>query len=170
MKRATREIRLRLKRPLGILIEGSRSETPPKVLRLLEKLKPTKVIAVGDVVAESLFEMGVKPDIYLIDGKSLRSPLTGAELGFDERVVVENPQGVVKEEAEEAVAEAMRSSGITRIEVLGEEDLLGFPAILYAPVGALVLYGQPRRGLVAVRVTEEKKKAIQRIYKAMPEA
>ena len=83
MKRATREIRLRLKRPLGILIEGNRSETPPKILRLLKKLKPTKVVAVGDVVTESLFEMGIKPEIYLIDGKSLRSPLTGAELGFD---------------------------------------------------------------------------------------
>ena len=167
MKRVTREVRLRLKRPLGILIKGSPSETAPKIQKLIESLKPSKIIAVGDVVAESLFKLGIKPYVYLVDGKSLRSPLSGIELSFDTRIVVDNPQGTVTEEAEEAIAKAMKEDGITRIEVVGEEDLLGFPAVLLAPNNALVFYGQPKRGIVAVLVNEDKKRAISRIYEAM---
>jgi uncharacterized protein (UPF0218 family) len=46
------------------------------------------------------------------------------------------------------------------IVVAGEEDLLALPAILLAPLGAIVLYGQWDRGAILVKVNEEKKKEV----------
>jgi uncharacterized protein (UPF0218 family) len=37
--------------------------------------------------------------------------------------------------------------------VEGEEDLLGIPCFLEAPLGAKVLYGMPGKGVVVVEVT-----------------
>jgi uncharacterized protein (UPF0218 family) len=54
--------------------------------------------------------------------------------------------------------------------VEGEEDLLTLIAVLYAPKNALVLYGQPHEGLVAVRITSEKKAQAERILKEMKSA
>ncbi len=51
------------------------------------------------------------------------------------------------------------------IIVKGEEDLLALPAILFAPLHSLVLYGQWNLGVVMVEVTEEKKKEVERILK-----
>ena len=48
----------------------------------------------------------------------------------------------------------------------GEEDLLGIPAVVLAPIGTLIFYGQPEvleypSGLVMVEVTVEKKREFQ---------
>ena len=39
-----------------------------------------------------------------------------------------------------------------KIVVEGEEDLATLPAILYAPPGSVVVYGQPDEGSVLVKV------------------
>jgi len=39
----------------------------------------------------------------------------------------------------------------------GEEDLLALPAIIHAPRGSILYYGQPNKGLACVIVTNEKK-------------
>ena len=39
----------------------------------------------------------------------------------------------------------------------GEEDLLTIPAVIEAPLGAVVFYGQPFEGVVAVKVDERSK-------------
>ncbi len=49
----------------------------------------------------------------------------------------------------------------------GEEDLATLPAILYAPLGSAVVYGQPNEGSVLVMVTPEKKKQIENLMKQM---
>ena len=51
------------------------------------------------------------------------------------------------------------------ILVKGEEDLLALPAILFAPLDAVVLYGQIDMGVVMVEVTEERKKEVKRILR-----
>ncbi|MBI4226331.1 DUF359 domain-containing protein [Candidatus Roizmanbacteria bacterium] len=51
------------------------------------------------------------------------------------------------------------------IVVKGEEDILALPAILFAPLHSVVLYGQIDMGVVMVEVTEQKKKEIQKLIK-----
>ena len=51
----------------------------------------------------------------------------------------------------------------TLIIVNGEEDLFTLPAILYAPVGTSVLYGQPDEGLVVVSVNNSLKTKVRNI-------
>ena len=53
------------------------------------------------------------------------------------------------------------------VVVDGEEDLLVLVAVLYAPVGGLVVYGQPGEGVVVVRVTEAKRAEALGILKGM---
>ncbi|OFZ40262.1 MAG: hypothetical protein A2070_06905 [Bdellovibrionales bacterium GWC1_52_8] len=43
------------------------------------------------------------------------------------------------------------------LRIEGEEDLLALPAILFAPLGALVIYGHWQLGVVGVEVTEKTK-------------
>ena len=54
-----------------------------------------------------------------------------------------------------------------KIIVDGEEDLATLPAILYAPLGSAVVYGQPNEGSVLVDVTPEKKLHIEEFMKKM---
>ena len=53
-------------------------------------------------------------------------------------------------------------TGYRTVEVKGEEDLLGFPAVLFMPLGSLVLYGQPQEGVVMIKVTEAAKNKLVR--------
>jgi len=79
-------------------------------------------------------------------------------------VKVTNPPGHITNELVNAVKEAylgIIKDGKQRIiEVDGEEDLAGVPAVLLAPLGSLVLYGQPGEGVVVVEVTEERKETL----------
>jgi uncharacterized protein (UPF0218 family) len=56
------------------------------------------------------------------------------------------------------------------VMVDGEEDLLTLVAVLSAPEHALVVYGQPHRGIVVVKVTEETRERMRRIVDAMEES
>ena len=49
----------------------------------------------------------------------------------------------------------------------GEEDLLVLVAVAFAPLGGLVVYGQPGEGLVVVRVTAEKRGEAWELLKGM---
>jgi len=62
---------------------------------------------------------------------------------------------------------ALEDDELVHIVVDGEEDLLVIVAVLYAPEGSLVVYGQPGEGIVVVRVTGEKRAEAVGILKAM---
>jgi uncharacterized protein (UPF0218 family) len=51
-----------------------------------------------------------------------------------------------------------------RIFVKGEEDLAALPAMMMAPVGSVIMYGQPDKGVILVRVTESKKAEIKDLF------
>jgi len=63
----------------------------------------------------------------------------------------------------------MSLAGDERIKIVvdGEEDLATLPAILYAPLGSAVVYGQPNEGSVLVEVTPEKKKHVMDLMNKM---
>jgi len=131
------------------------------------------IIAVGDVVTYHLREAGRVPDVALIDGKTERETVD-AEIGSalaaaddDRRLSVENPAASLSAELLEALSEALSDADPVIIEVTGEEDLAALPAILAAPDGASVVYGQPGEGMVRVAVTPESRTEARELFEAL---
>ena len=116
------------------------------------------VVAVGDIVTYHLLQAGVHPDVALVDGRTEREAvdreITDAIEGFDRHLDVENPPATLTEPLLTALREGF-AAGSTLLRVDGEEDLATLPAVLAAPDGASVVYGQPREGMVHVRVDAE---------------
>jgi len=154
----TPKLAAQFKKPFGILIEGTVDQTMAKLKQLVLDQSPPMVIAVGDVVSRNLHEAGLHPLVAVIDNISLRGQTElPPEVHGEKTVHVPNPQGTLTEEAMEAVKQALLNREHTHIVVSGEEDLLVIPAVQYAPKNSFVVYGQPRCGIVVVKVTAEKK-------------
>ncbi len=116
------------------------------------------IVAVGDRVSASMVEAGVEPDVAIVDMMEKREKVDLPALLLGRRVIeTGNPAGTITREAWRSVKDAIASAiGGERVTVLvdGEEDLLGFPAVILSPTDAAVVYGQPGRGAVVVRVDE----------------
>jgi len=166
-------LRETLRVPLGQTFEGGENEldkTANKILRLIDKSKCTMVIAVGDIVTMSLIKHGFKPSISVIDHRSRRHEITyknGSKNFNSPFFTVKNQAGTISNKAIEAFRLSLKKYFQTKknqlIVIEGEEDLLALPAILLAPLGSLVLYGQWNLGVVAVEVTEERKKEVEKL-------
>ncbi|MCX8204122.1 MAG: DUF359 domain-containing protein [Candidatus Nezhaarchaeota archaeon] len=147
-----------LQRPLGRLLKGRVEEIYASLRSLVEEARPPRLVAVGDVVIEDSLRHGLSLDLAIGDLKTKRifrgSSFKGA---FKEAVKVRNPAGLITIEACRQVARCLEKGGGVLIEVEGEEDLLAIPCVIYAPVGSVVIYGQPDEGVVAMVVSEELK-------------
>jgi hypothetical protein len=163
----TPELRVKLKEPFGTLLQGSSKETMCKMNELIVKEKPPRIISVGDIVSRNLHESGIHPQVSIIDNVSLRKQNVTKIAPAERTVHVTNPAGTITKEAEKAVKEALAENTHTHVVVQGEEDLLTLIAVLYAPENALVVYGQPHKGIVVVKSTAEKKTQAQEFLKAM---
>ncbi|WP_456420694.1 GTP-dependent dephospho-CoA kinase [Thermococcus sp.] len=165
--RLTEELRRELKEPLGELIRGP---IPEPYLRIRDELRGKTVITVGDVVTENILKLGLFPSLALSDLKTKRteySPDINARAVF---LTVSNPPGTITKALLEAIRKAFRLVERGRqvhILVNGEEDLGAIPAVLYAPLGGVVLYGQPDEGVVLIKVTPECKRRCARILARM---
>ncbi len=145
------DLRPELKEPMGRLY------TDPAAL-LAAAGEP--IVTVGDIVTYHLVEAGRVPDVALIDRRTERAAVdeevAAAIGGFDRTVHVDNPPATLTADLltalREGVARAGEAGGSTLLEVDGEEDLATLPAILVAPEGASVVYGQPGEGMVLVEV------------------
>ncbi|SFS40420.1 GTP-dependent dephospho-CoA kinase family protein [Halostagnicola kamekurae] len=121
------------------------------------------LIAIGDVVTYHLLQAGRQPDVSLVDGRTKRSAVDEEiEQAVTEGVSleVENPPGQITEDLVETLLTAMAADEPTTILVDGEEDLAALPAIVAAPDGASIVYGQPDEGMVHVRVDDEIRKQV----------
>lgn len=117
------------------------------------------LIAVGDIVTYHFERAGRRPDVALVDGRTKRQAVDEEVRETVEappdRIDAVNPAGVLTVDLLEALRDAVARDAPTTIVVDGEEDLATLPAVLAAPEGATVVYGQPDRGMVAVDVTAE---------------
>jgi len=115
------------------------------------------LVAVGDIVTYHLLKANRTPDVAIVDGKTKREAVEdrireGIE-GFDIRVTVVNPAATLTAELLCELRVALESEGTTVIVVEeGEEDLAAVPAIVAAPEGSAVVYGQPDEGMVLATV------------------
>jgi uncharacterized protein (UPF0218 family) len=163
----TPELRVVLKEPFGDLIKGSFSYTMGKMKDLVDKNTPPMIISVGDTVTRNLHEHMIMPKVSIVDNQCMRKKIPPVEILAEKVVYVKNPQGTITKEAILAVKEALESEGHVHIVVDGEEDLLTLASVVYAPLNALVVYGQPNEGMVVVKVTPEKKAQAAVFLKAM---
>ncbi len=167
-RRLPEEMREDLSKPFGELIAGGMREVTKTLLERVESTKRhLEIIAVGDESCRALLAAGGKAQVYIFDGRSSRRRTQPPTPSVEESVKVRNPPGMLTGEAREAVRKAVKHSGDVSIFVDGEEDLIALAAILYAPLNSLVLYGQPDKGLVAVKVNRGKKDLVRGIINRM---
>ncbi|MDD5186573.1 MAG: GTP-dependent dephospho-CoA kinase family protein [Methanoregula sp.] len=105
------------------------------------------VYAVGDVVTHNLQKRGITPAIAVVDGQTMRVPCSRLPEMTGECLRVENPPGTITDDLIWALRHAITHTPVTII-VDGEEDLAVIPLVIAAPEGAVVLYGQPHKGVV----------------------
>jgi hypothetical protein len=144
-----------LKKPFGILVPDAQI-TRQKIARLLKSA--TKIITVGDATTERLVDFGFIPDLAVVDGKERRSARKVPMTYPAKEMHCKNPAGMISQDAVYLLGQALEEKKPVRVLVEGEEDMLALPLFVMAPLGAVVLYGQPLEGLVAVEITPAKRK------------
>jgi len=150
------EARRILKRPAGKLITGDPDDVARRVNSIIEFDEPKLVVAVGDYTSKKLREVGAKVNLYIIDGRVERR---AAELFKPENlevVRVVNEAGTLNPDAVKTLHKLLRRKELknTVLIVDGEEDLLTLAAILSAPDQTIIVYGQPGKGSVVVKVDD----------------
>ena len=121
---------------------------------ILPFLSRNIVYTVGDVVTHNLRENGITPAVAVVDGYTMRSPCSKMPAISGECIRAKNPAGSLTEDLIEAISHAVAHPPATII-VDGEEDLAVIPIVIAAPLGVIVLYGQPHEGVVLHTVTPE---------------
>ena len=148
-----------LKTPMGTLFEGPEDAPDVAMYAALEdrSLSQDMLIAVGDVTVRTMLEMDIIPDIALIDGQTKRTPLSESEQvdpsSFSCHLDANNPPGQLTPSLLEALEKAVDEEESCLIYVDGEEDLAPLYAHLLAPIGSIVIYGQPGKGVVVQLTT-----------------
>ena len=143
------DLRAELKEPIGPV------ETDAE--RLLSDVDGP-LIAVGDVVTYHLLEAGRAPDVALVDERTEREAVdedVRETVAAETHLEAVNPPAEISVDVIEALLEGLARAEPTTIMVEGEEDLVALPAIVAAPEGASVVYGQPGEGMVHVLVTDD---------------
>jgi pantetheine-phosphate adenylyltransferase len=169
------ELRPELQKPLGKVFD-----LVHKVIKFIKFIKPVQLITVGDIITDSLLKEGVEPDVKVIDNRSRRedyirySPFLNLTKN-GQRLI--NKPGTINLKTAEKLKEliliklkklpptnySLRTYGWLVIN--GEEDLLTLPAILFAPLNSLILYGHWQHGIIAVEVDEEIKGKVRELIK-----
>jgi uncharacterized protein (UPF0218 family) len=136
------------------------------LVETIKREQPAVLILVGDTISRNAIQSGIEPNILIIDRLEKRSKAVPFLFHGMNLVRVKNAPGRIEMNAWNAINEAIRDRK-TLVEVDGEEDLLTIPAVLNAPIGSLIVYGQPGVGIVIITVSEEMKSATQRLLDAM---
>jgi len=156
-----------LKEPMGVLIPGSGDPVWKGVKNLISELKPKLIVAVGDETSKLFADRDLSADVYIVDGNVMRKKIKALKIQAPKRFELQNPAGFISSKAWDVISQSLSIGGGVVIDVDGEEDLLTLVAVLEAPLGSVVFYGQPGKGLVAVPVTEAKKEEFSKIVKGM---
>jgi GTP-dependent dephospho-CoA kinase len=158
-----------LKDPLGDLWIGAVEENVKRLKSYLAENKPSCFASVGDFVSFNILEAGIHPDLVVVDHKIMRKSVDPIE--FDRRFVnVENPPGTVTAQSQRVLSVAARECAQLAIIIDGEEDLLVLPLMVYMPNGSVIVYGQPREGMVVITLDDERRAWAEKFLSEMQEA
>lgn len=170
-------LRNSLVEPIGTLFVEQNNNSPEKQLQPLLANFENLIVVVGDVVTDSLLSIGIFPNIAIIDNHTLRGEYKGNDFTDYKKLKINNPPATITYNSWKAINNLYESfkedvksrkndlfshsKKINTIIVVvdGEEDLLVIPCIIEAPIGSLILYGQPNKGIVVITVSEELKQS-----------
>jgi len=156
-----------LQTPKGDVFDTKEGPPEKRVVKRIEEESPKIVIAVGDVTSATIIDEGYTPHVMIIDGITKRGTYE-REFKATYEYLIYNPAAVIYPEAWSTMDTAIHQDKPSLITVDGEEDLLGFPAVLLAPDDAVILYGQPDVGIVWIPVTPENKILARDLLEQMP--
>jgi uncharacterized protein (UPF0218 family) len=143
------EHRKLFKEPFGMLY--------PSLEAIVPLIAGKEIYSVGDVVTHNLHQRGITPAVAVVDGYTMRSPCHTIPEVHGTCIHVKNPAGTLTDDLIRALKSAVDNPPATII-VDGEEDLAVIPLIIAAHEGAVVLYGQPQKGVVVRSVDKEARK------------
>lgn len=128
------------------------------------------IISVGDMTTKMLLDANIAISLIIIDNMVNRKAFADlapilTRLHSPTRKVHSGPGYIAKEAVAVINAWARDPRKQIVLEITGEEDLLTLPAIAYAPIGSVLYYGQPKKGVVEVVVTPEKKEQVRELLK-----
>jgi uncharacterized protein (UPF0218 family) len=79
-------------------------------------------------------------------------------IDFDrEYVNVVNAPGTISAESQSVLIDVAIGCKNLAVIVDGEEDLLVLPLMVHMPLGSVIVYGQPREGMVVITLTPERR-------------
>jgi len=154
----TDRLKEELRRPPKTILEGDNFNVTRDLISYIKKKKFDYVVCVGDEVSRDLLGHGFKPRNIIVDGKVERKPTDYLDKiiePYSNKFYVKNPPGGISKESWRVISEALKKESAVIVD--GEEDLLAIPTILLAKNNSVVIYGQPSRGKVIVRIEECKK-------------
>ena len=145
-------LRDQFKNPLGVLLPEDMADKA----HISEYLSDNSyIITVGDRTTEKMIDFGLIPSLQIIDGVEKREKRELPKLENATELTVDNPAAEITPQSIDVIKQAFTLQSPVRIVVNGEEDLLVIPVCVHAPENSIVLYGQPNKGLVIVKVTPE---------------
>lgn len=164
-----------LRRPIGQVIHTQEKDFVKTGKELLKKLKQYNgplVVTVGDVVTLSLLMNDFVPNISIVDLVNKREKIN---LKYQKILVnkfnetyINKPSTITRRislRINRIYKNILKNKQKKSILIRGEEDLLALPVIVFAPLGAIVVYGQIGIGLIYVVVTEKIKENVREILK-----
>jgi cytidyltransferase-like protein len=128
-------------------------------------------ITIGDATTVAFHNHHVYPKIAVIDFMIQRKKTDHSltEIGFsgkETQYSVQNPAGAITPELWDKAKEVicnMKTDSAAVLCVEGEEDLAVLPFVLLLPLGFILYYGQPHRGMVKVVVDISMKRQVKSI-------
>ena len=107
-------------------------------------------------MSSNILKAGIKIDIVIVDHRIMRESVEPLEIDR-EYVKVVNIPGTISAESQVVLHEIAKKCLNLFIIVDGEEDLLVLPLMVYMPLDSIIIYGQPREGMVVITLTQERK-------------
>jgi len=153
-----------LQKPFGTVYTNGQLDSQ------LKEDKEKVIISIGDYTTKVMLDHGISPRLAIIDMQAKRQPFHWEKSQFAvlthgiSPFPIQSGPGYISQAALLGVHDALKNKkGRGELIIIdGEEDLLVLPAILEAPLGSVVYYGQPNIGAVRVLVTTEKKQEADR--------
>lgn len=157
-------LREQMKVPLGVLLPESQADKPHIQKYLSEG---SYVISIGDRTTEKMIDFDLVPSLQIVDGLEKREKREPPKIENATELTVDNPASEITSQSISMIKKAFTLQTPVRLLVNGEEDLLVLPVCVHAPENAVVLYGQPNKGLVIVQITAEIRNRVQALLDLM---